>query len=161
MIVREYEEDEVRVHRVPLMMAGALIASVLALTTATTMGYFERQSVPSEARAAAGTVAVATRSLQFYDESDGTVRVEDAVTGDVVARYGPGTGGFVRTTMRSFTHQRRIRGIGRTTPFELIEWEDGSLTMRDTTTGASAEMASFGEGNRKTFADLLERGKNQ
>lgn len=161
MIVHEYEEDEITVHRVPLMMAGALIASVLALTTATTMGFFDRQSVPSESRAAAGIEAIDSRMLQFYDEADGTVRVEDAETGDVVARYGPGTGGFVRTTMRSFAHQRRIRGIGRETPFELVEWDNGDLTIRDATTGGSAEMASFGPGNRKTFADMLIREPQQ
>ncbi len=157
MIVREYEKDEITVHRVPLIMAGALIASVLALTAATTTGFFERQSIPGETRAAAGTQEVASRTLQFYDEADGTVRVEDALSGDVISRFGPGTGGFVRTTMRSFAHQRRIRGIGRETPFELIEWDNGDLTIIDNTTGATAEMASFGAGNRKTFADMLER----
>lgn len=155
MIVREYEEDEIQVHRVPLLMMGGLIAITLLLTMSVSFGFFDRQAIPDQARADAGTLAVATRSLQFYDETDGTVRVEDAQSGEEIAAFGPGTGGFVRSTMRSFAHQRRIRGIGRATPFELIEWDNGGLTIRDTTTGSSAELSSFGAGNRKTFADML------
>lgn len=161
MIVREYEEDEITVHRVPLMMAGALIVSVLALTTAVTSGYLDRQSVPSESRAQAGAVQTDTRALQFYDESDGTVRVEDAVSGEVLASFGPGTGGFVRTTVRSLAHKRRISGIGRATPFELIEWDNGDLTLLDSTTGSTVELAAFGGGNRQTFANMLHRGTPQ
>lgn len=158
MIVREYEEDEVHVHRVPLMMAGALIVAVTALTASVSLGYVERQSIPAEAREAAGTMSVDTRSLLFFDEADGTVRVEDAFSGEVVGSFGPGTGGFVRSTMRSLVHRRRINGIGRATPFELIEWDDGGLTMRDTTTGETVELASFGADNRAVFAAMLERG---
>ena len=160
MIVREYEEDEIQVHKVPLMLMGGLISITLVLTASVTLGLFDRQAIPDQARAEAGTMAVATRSIQFYDEPDGTVRVEDAASGDHIASFGPGTGGFVRSTMRNFAHQRRIRGIGRATPFELIEWDNGGLTLRDTTTGGSAELSSFGTGNRKTFADMLGKEPN-
>lgn len=158
MIVREYEADEITVHRVPLMMAGALILSVLALTTAVSLGFVERQAIPAEARAAAGTTVIDTRLLAFFDESDGTVRVEDATSGAEIARFGPGTGGFVRSTLRSLVHQRRINGIGRETPFELVEWNNGELTLRDSTTGGTVELASFGTDNRKVFADMLIKG---
>ncbi len=158
MIVREYEEDEFTVHRAPIIMMGALMVATLALTASVSFGFFERQSIPSEARADAGTMSVATRSLLFFDEPDGTVRVEDAFSGEVVGSFGPGTGGFVRSSVRSLVHQRRIRQIGRATPFELIEWDDGGLTLRDTTTGGTVELANFGADNRKVFADMLEKG---
>ena len=158
MIVREYEEDEITVHRVPLMMAGALIVSVVALTTAVSLGFVERQAIPAEARAAAGTKPVSTRALAFFDESDGTVRVEDAETQAPIVSFGPGTGGFVRSSVRSLVHQRRIKGIGRETPFDLIEWDNGELTLLDSTTGGTVELASFGADNRKVFADMLEKG---
>ena len=161
MIVREYEEDEVTVHRVPLILAGILIVSVLALTTSVTLGFVERQSIPTEARAAAGTMATETRSLLFFDEEDGTVRVEDAFSQEVIASFGPGTGGFVRSSVRSLVHQRRINGIGRATPFELIEWDNGELTLRDTTTGSTVELASFGADNRAVFSAMLKGGANQ
>lgn len=157
MIVREYEEDEITVHRVPLIMMGSLIAASLLLTSLVTFGFFERQAIPSEARAEAGTLKADERSLFFFDEADGTVRVEDALDGTEVGRFGPGTGGFVRTTMRSLTYQRRIKGLGREVPFELIEWDNGMLTLLDPTTGKSVELHSFGDGNRQTFANFLER----
>jgi len=155
MIVREYEEDEITVQRVPLIMAGALIATVLAFTLLTSFGVFERQSIPSEARAEAGSMSVATRSLFFFDESDGTVRVEDAETRATIARYGPGAGGFVRSTLRSLVHQRRINAIGPEIPFELIEWDNGGITLMDSTTGESLELSSFGGDNQRTFAVML------
>lgn len=160
MIVREYEEDEITVHRIPLIMAGVLIASVLALTASVSLGFVERQSVPSEARAASGAKQIGNRSLYFFDEADGTVRVEDALSGEEIASFGPGTGGFVRSTARSLVHQRRINGIGRDTPFELIEWDNGELTLLDTTTGSTVELAAFGANNRAVYAAMLE-GKAQ
>lgn len=156
MIVREYEEDEVTVHKVPLMMAGGVVAISLALTTAVSLGFADRASVPSEVRAADGTMSVATRSIQFYDEADGTVRVEDAASGEVIASFAEMQGGFVRSSVRSLVHERRIRGIGAATPFELIEWSDSALTLRDTTTGKAVELASFGSDNRAVFAAMLK-----
>ena len=44
MIVREYEKDEVTVHKVPLMLMGGMVAVALALTSAVSLGFFERQS---------------------------------------------------------------------------------------------------------------------
>lgn len=157
MIVREYEEDEITVHRVPIIMMGSLIAASLALTSLVSLGFFERQAIPSEARAEAGTVKADERALYFFDEADGTVRVEDAGDGAEIARFGPGTGGFVRSTVRSLVYQRRVNGFGREVPFELIEWDNGMLTLLDPTTGKSVELHSFGDGNRETFANFLER----
>ncbi|UAB78021.1 photosynthetic complex assembly protein [Erythrobacter sp. SCSIO 43205] len=155
MIVREYEKEEITVHRVPIMLMGGIITISLALTTAVTLGFFERQAIPSEAREQAGTQMTASRSLYFYDEADGSVRVEDAQSGEEIARFGVGTGGFVRTSVRGFAYQRRVNGIGREVPFELIAWDNGMLTLLDPTTQKSVELHSFGEGNRQTFANFL------
>lgn len=148
-------------HRVPVMLMGGIVLFSLALTASVSFGVFERESIPSEFRAEAGTTSIANRSIQFFDEPDGTVRVEDGITGQEIGSFGPGTGGFVRSTARSLVHKRRINGIGRETPFELIEWSDGALTLRDTTTDETVELASFGADNRKIFADMLEKGANQ
>jgi putative photosynthetic complex assembly protein len=157
MIVREYEEDEITVHRVPLIMMGSLVAASLALTSGVSLGFFDQQAIPSEARAEAGTVKADERPLYFFDEADGTVRVEDATSGAELGRFGPGTGGFVRSTVRSLVYQRRINGFGREVPFELIEWDNGMLTLLDPTTSKSVELHSFGDANRQTFANFLER----
>lgn len=158
MIVREYEEDEITVHRVPIIMMGSLVAASVALTSLVSFGFFERQAIPSETRTQAGIVMDAERSIFFFDEADGTVRVEDANSRDVIERFGPGTGGFVRSTVRSLVYQRRINGFGPEVPFELIEWDNGMLTLLDSTTGKSVELHSFGDGNRQTFANFLENG---
>ena len=157
MIVREYEKDEITVHKVPLFLMGGIVAISLALTASVTMGFFPKQSVPSEARAAAGIKPTQERTLRFFDEPDGTVRVEDGATAEVLARFGEGEGGFVRATVRSLVHQRRIRGIGAKEPFTLTEWQNGNLTLADPVTGRAVEVAFFGTDNRAVYANLLPK----
>lgn len=155
MIVREYEKDEITVHKVPLYLMGGMIAASLVLTASVTLGFFPREAVPAEARAAAGVTAAATRTLRFFDEADGTVRVEDGRSAEVLARFGQGEGGFVRATVRNLVHQRRIRGHGAEVPFELVAWTNGGLTLRDPVTKASIEVSSFGPVNRAVYAAML------
>jgi putative photosynthetic complex assembly protein len=155
MIVREYEKDEITVHKVPLMLMGGIIAISLALTASVTMGFLPKQSVPSEARAAAGIGAAQERTLKFFDEPDGTVRVEDGASREVLARFTEGNGGFIRATVRSLVHQRRIRNIGPEVPFTLTEWQNGNLTLADPATGRSVEVSSFGPDNRAVYQNLL------
>jgi putative photosynthetic complex assembly protein len=155
MIVREYEKDEITVHRIPLLLMGGLIAISVALTASVTMGFLPKQSVPAEARAAAGITAAQERTLRFFDEPDGTVRVEDGATGEVLNRFGEGEGGFIRATVRSLVHQRRIRGLGAEVPFTLTEWQNGNLTLADPATGRSVEVSSFGPDNRAVYQNLL------
>ena len=101
--------------------------------------------------------AVAKRSLFFSDTRDGAVLVEDGTTREQIARIEPGTGGFIRSTMRSLVHVRMRKGIGPDTPFELTRWDDGGLTLSDPTTGETRELMGFGATNRAAFAVLLER----
>lgn len=155
MIVREYEKDEVTVHKVPLMLMGGIVLISLALTISVRLGVFERSAVPEQARAEAGIQPVAMRTLRFFDEPDGTVRVEDGASAEVLGRFAPGEGGFIRASVRSLVHQRRIRGEGPAVPFELTEWENGALTLADPVTGDSVEVASFGPDNRAIFANML------
>lgn len=157
MIVREYEQDEITVHKVPLFLMGGLVAITLALTASVTLGFFERQAVPAEARAAAGVKPAVERTLRFLDEADGTVRVEDGATGEVLQRFGQGEGGFIRASVRSLVHQRRIRGEGAQVPFTLTEWDNGGLTLSDPVTGGSVEVSSFGPDNRAVYQNLLPR----
>ncbi|WP_285713397.1 photosynthetic complex assembly protein PuhC [Erythrobacter oryzae] len=155
MIVREYEKDEITVHRVPLMLMSGIIAISIALTASVTLGFVPKQSVPAEARAAAGIKAAQERTLRFFDEADGSVRIEDGATGEVLARHGVGEGGFIRATVRSLVHQRRIRNIGPETAFTLTEWQNGNLTLADPATGRSVEVSSFGPDNRAVYQNLL------
>jgi len=145
--------------RAPLVMIGLLVLVSLVLATATSAGLLTRNAVPSVARAEAGVGATAERSLHFRDQADGGVRIEDALTGATVFVVEPGTGGFIRTTMRSLVHVRRSKGIGAETPFVLTEWENGTLSLSDSETGKSVELGSFGPDNREAFAVLLKGGE--
>ena len=157
MIVREYEKDEITVQRVPLLLMGGIVAISLVLTASVTWGFVPRQSVPAEARAAAGIGMAQERTLRFFDEPDGSVRIEDGATGAFLARHGVGQGGFIRATVRNLVHQRRIRNIGPETAFTLTEWQNGNLTLSDPATGRSVEVSSFGPDNRAVYQSLLPR----
>ena len=139
-----------------LVMIGVLVAAALMLTAAVSLGFLERNAVPSESRMAAGTQVVTERNLYFHDEPDGAVLIEDAASGTAVARIDAGTGGFIRSTLRSLVYGRRAKGIGSETPFALTEWNDGGLSLSDPATGKSVELHSFGPDNRAAFAALLE-----
>ena len=155
MIVRTYEEDEFAVHRIPLMMMGTVVLITLALTMSVSFGFFERQAIPDQKRSEQGTMSIATRSVLFVDEPLGIIRVEDAVTGEIIARYETNQGGFVRSTARSLIHARQVRGVGPQVPFELIRWDNGTLTLRDTVTERSVELSAFGNLNHDIYAKML------
>jgi putative photosynthetic complex assembly protein len=155
MIVREYEKDEVTVHKVPLMLMIGMVVISLLLTVSVTSGLLPKSAVASQYRAEAGTQLAVQRPVKFFDEMDGTVRVEDGGTGEVLGRFGVGEGGFIRASVRSLVHQRRIRGEGPEVPFRLIGWNNSSLTLLDPVTEKSVEVANFGPDNRMVFANML------
>ncbi|MEM7690085.1 MAG: photosynthetic complex assembly protein PuhC [Pseudomonadota bacterium] len=159
MIVRTYDDDDFRVHTLPLIAMGAVVAITLALVISTTAGLFERQGVPDQVRAERGVMSTDTRSIQFHDSANGDVWVSDAVTGAEIGRYPQGEGGFVRATARAMTHNRIQHGYGSTVPFELIEWDNGSMTLRDTQTGRAVELASFGSKTFEIYQDILVKGR--
>jgi putative photosynthetic complex assembly protein len=99
--------------------------------------------------------AVAERDLRFADRADGAVVVRDARDDRVVAVIAPGTGGFVRATMRTLAGARERIGAGRATPFRLIAWSDGRLSLEDPAIGRVLELEAFGVTNERDFAALL------
>lgn len=159
MIVKTYEEDDFRVHTLPLVAMGIVVAITLALAIATRVGVFERQAIPDEARMAAGAQQTDHRTLKFNDAADGSIWVADGASGTELARFGVNQGGFVRSTARALIHTRLQRGIGSATPFDLIEWDDGSMTLRDPETGRAVELASFGDANHAVYIDILKEGR--
>lgn len=102
-------------------------------------------------RAAAATLQ---RSLVFQDQKDGSVRVEDGVTGETLTVL-YGEQGFVRGSLRALTRERYSRGIGSTAPFELIARVDGRVTLFDPSTGQRVDLESFGPTNVAEFSRFL------
>jgi putative photosynthetic complex assembly protein len=58
--------------------------------------------------------------------------------------------------MRGMARERRMNGIGPALPFELTQWANGALTLRDPATGRAIELGSFGATNRAAFARFLQ-----
>lgn len=152
--------DQIEVPKGALIMAAALVGIALLLTASVRLGLLSPEAVPAAERAAAGAEIVASRSLQFYDQPDGAVRIEDTETGETLQLIESETegGGFIRGVMRGLARERRLRGVGDVAPFSLTLWEDGSLSLRDVATGRTIEIGAFGPDNRATFAALLPRG---
>lgn len=159
MIVRTYDDDDFRVHTLPLIAMGSVIAITLALVISAQFGFFDRQAVPEQVRAERGVMSVETRSIQFHDAADGAVWVSDAETGLELGRFGQGEGGFVRATARAMVHNRLQHGIGPAVPFELITWDNGMLTLRDTQTGRAVELSAFGSKTHIIYQDMMAKGR--
>lgn len=151
-------DHENTVPRPALILAGALVATTLALTALVQVGVLNREAVPAVERASAGVVAVETRHLAFEDRADGAVVVKDTDSGETLAvLMGENDGGgFVRGVMRGMARERKMKAMGQEPPFELALWANGSLSLLDPATGRSVELGSFGPDNRAAFAKFLK-----
>jgi putative photosynthetic complex assembly protein len=96
-----------------------------------------------------------TLQLRFEDRPDGSIAVRDAERGDVFSVVAPGTGGFVRATMRTFAQARKNDDLGAEVPFKLVRWRDGAITLNDPATGRSVELDAFGVDNAGAFAKMF------
>ncbi len=67
----------------------------------------------------------------------------------------PETNGFMRATMRGLVRERKRSGIGDATPFLLTRWDDGRMSLEDTTTGRRVPLEAFGQTNAGAFAHLF------
>lgn len=138
----------------PLLLgaAGVALFAIGLAATGSLTGYGRMQ-------APVASVPVAERLLRFADRADGGVAVYDATDGRAVAALRPGTGSFVRGTLRALARQRRQRGVGPAVPFRLTLWRDGRLTLDDRSTGNRLELEGFGPTNAGAYAALLTAGR--
>lgn len=144
------------VPRGALIGAAAMLAVTLALTGATSFGLIPQSADPDALRAERHVHAAAERELRFADRSDGAVIVTDAASGAQVAVVEPGQGGFIRATVRRLAKARTAAGAGPQTPFRLVRWSNGALSLSDPVTGKSAELYGFGPDHVRSFAEMLE-----
>jgi putative photosynthetic complex assembly protein len=137
-------------HRRPAIACGCLVGAAIVLTL------LGRQS--ATAPDINPDAIIQSVDLHFSDLPDGTVVASDAATGGEIDRIVPGTGGFVRVTMRSFASERLKRDMTREVPFQLARMEDGDLVLRDPLTGRTMLLNAFGPSNEDAFARLLDHG---
>jgi len=159
MTTQAIQPTDVRVHTIPVVACASVITISLALAISTHLGIFDRQGVPDEIRAERGVMSLETRSIKFNDAADGSVWVSDAATGQELGRFGQGEGGFVRATARAMATAREQQGLGPAVPFELITWDNGAMTLRDTQTGRSVELHAFGSKTHEIYQEMMAKGQ--
>lgn len=136
--------------RAPIVAAGALVlASLLAVAGARLAGVATNSSVR------VGEPITATVEARFEDRDDGAVVVSEAGSGRVLMVAAPGTGGFLRGTLRALVRERRQHGLGAEQPFRIMAHPDGRLTLEDPATGRRMDLSAFGPSNVAVFARLL------
>jgi putative photosynthetic complex assembly protein len=101
---------------------------------------------------------VQSLSLRFFDNPQGGVGVETS-SGEGLAQFAPGEGGFLRGVLRGFARDRRAQGIGSEPPFLLMRHADGRISLSDPQTGRVVELDAFGPTNAGLFAKFLTQGK--
>lgn len=137
-------------HRKPAIACGCLIGAAFVLALVGRQFHAAPEFDPS---------AIAqSLDLRFSDLPDGTVVASDAATGSEIERIPPGTGGFIRVTMRSFAGDRLKREMTDEVPFQLARMNDGDLLLRDPLTGRSMLLNAFGPSNEGAFAELMDKG---
>ena len=143
--------------RFALIMAGALVGSVLLATSLARITGMQPSASPVAERAAAHIAAVQTRDLRFFDEPDQSLRIVDAKTGAIAGGVAFGEkSGFIRGVMRGLARDRHMRGIGIAPPFRLTLWANGQLSLTDSVSNRTIELSGFGDTNRAAFLALLK-----
>jgi putative photosynthetic complex assembly protein len=131
------------------MLIGAGLLIALSLLAASVSRYTGIDTYPPTA------AAVASRDLRFEDRPDGAVNIINAEDGSTLEVLVPGTGGFLRATLRGLARERRREDVGAAPPFRLTGYADGRLTLTDPTTGRRVDLEAFGPANVQAFSRLL------
>jgi putative photosynthetic complex assembly protein len=98
---------------------------------------------------------VAMRDLMITRSTSDFVVVTDVATGREIASYGPQAGGFVRGSLRAFERMRQVARVPVDTPYRLIKWEAGAVSLSDIGTGERIYLDAFGRDNVAAFEALL------
>ena len=134
-------------HAIAAAVAGLIGFTLIAVLVARLTAADETDASPLH--------AVESRSLVFEDMPDGSVLVLEAVNGRQVDLLEPGSGGFVRGVLRSLDRNRKLRGIPAGQAYELVRWDDGRLSLLDSSGDARIDLEAFGPTNIQSFARLL------
>lgn len=98
---------------------------------------------------------VATLSLRFVDQPDGSVAVHDARDNDTIYIVQPGAYGFIRSTLRGLARERHRADRDASTPFTLTRWSDGTVSLEDLSTSRRVDLDAFGPDNARAFAQFF------
>lgn len=134
--------------RAPLIAIGVMLAASVVTVAAVRLA-----GIPPARPADAPAAQVL--DFRALDRPDGSVALLGARDDTLLDRVEPGTGGFVRGTLRGLLRERKSRGIDPSEPFRLVGRLDGRLTLEDPATGRRVDLESFGPTNAAAFARLF------
>lgn len=138
----------IRFPRLPLFGALGFVAFAAVATV------FGQQTGIGVVKLDAGT-PVAIRDIVLSQGGDAVITVTDAATGETIAAFEDGEGGFVRGSLRGLDRIRMIAGVPQDQPYRIIEWAGGAVSLSDTGTGERLYLDAFGPDNVAAFAAFL------
>jgi putative photosynthetic complex assembly protein len=107
----------------------------------------------------AKAVVVESRDLRFLPAGGTALYVVDDKTGQQLKHATEDTASFMTTLIKGLNYERRRRELAVGSPYRLIRWSDGRLSLTDLNTDQHVELVAFGTSNAATFAGLLATGR--
>jgi putative photosynthetic complex assembly protein len=122
-------------------------------------GYFMNTLFLEEKNNTPTVQPVQVKVLKFEDRQDGGVTVIDAATNQIIDVV-QGEAGFIRGILRTVARERRIRGLGKEEPVNLMSFNDGRLVLLDPLTNTQIELESFGSINVESFKVFMKNSNS-
>jgi putative photosynthetic complex assembly protein len=123
------------------------------------LGYFMNKLFIEDKNQIQIATPVQIKVLKFEDRQDGGVTVIDATTNQIIDVI-QGEAGFIRGILRTVARERRIRGLGKEDPVNLMSFNDGRLVLLDPLTNTQIELESFGSNNVESFKVFLKHSNS-
>lgn len=101
----------------------------------------------------------AVHNLTFTHQSNGEVSVTDADSGDSITTLQVNNDGLIRGALRGFSKVRAASQLPADAPYQLIRWQDGSITLSDGLTGDRVPIDAFGPMDDGATKDLIGLAK--
>jgi putative photosynthetic complex assembly protein len=149
----EHEEgSEIRVPRWALASMGGLVGVALALAAIASLTGFGAVENPTSITG--GEVLL---TFAFQPQEDGSLTVVRHPEGDPIQTVAPGEGGFLRGVVRPLERERvRLDAAPATAPYQLTRSPEGTLVLRDPSTGVLVDLAAFGSSSIGAFRALVD-----
>jgi putative photosynthetic complex assembly protein len=122
-------------------------------------GYFMSTLFVEDKNQVQSPIPVQVKILKFEDRQDGGVTVIDAATNQIIDVV-QGEAGFIRGILRTVARERRIRGLGKEDPVNLMSFNDGRLVLLDPLTNTQIELESFGSINVESFKVFMKNSNS-
>lgn len=98
-----------------------------------------------------------SRQIRFVELPADLLLVQDASTGQPIARINAGQNGFLHAVVHGLSVTRHRAGVALSQPYGLSLYEDGRLVLTDPPTGTSIDMEGFGPTNSAGVLAFLAR----